>query len=185
MKDNGVMTNEDYPYMAMDQSCAHDSSKVYGHVKEYDSTPKKNVEAMKERIMRQPVAVALNADAPGFRFYKSGVLKSCCDPANEQCDEDSLTINHAVTVVGYNEKSTKTKKCNVNDWWINCEEEGEGEADADGDSNYWKVMNSYGADWGDNGFMKVAIDGPTDHGVCRMHYWGAWWADWDFPEDQN
>jgi len=39
MRDNGVMTNEDYPYMARDQSCAHDSSKVYGHVKDYGSTP--------------------------------------------------------------------------------------------------------------------------------------------------
>jgi len=39
MKDKGVMTNEDYPYMARDQSCAYDSSKVYGRVKRYGRTP--------------------------------------------------------------------------------------------------------------------------------------------------
>jgi len=54
--------------------------------------------------MKQPVAVALHADAPRFRFYKSGVLKSCCDPADENCDENNLRIRHAVTVVGYSEK---------------------------------------------------------------------------------
>merc|ERR1712038_2063023 len=35
MRDNGVMTNEDYPYTARDENCRHDSSKVYGHVKSY------------------------------------------------------------------------------------------------------------------------------------------------------
>jgi len=43
MKDKGVMTNEDYPYRARDQSCAYDSSKVYGRVKQYGGTPRNNV----------------------------------------------------------------------------------------------------------------------------------------------
>jgi len=59
---------------------------------------------MKNKVWRQPVAVAIHADAPAFRFYKSGVLNSCCDPANQNCDENKLKINHAVTVVGYSEK---------------------------------------------------------------------------------
>jgi len=82
MKDKGVMTNEDYPYRARDQSCAYDSSKVYGRVKQYGGTPRNDVYAMKNKVWRQPVAVALNGDSPAFRFYKSGVLRSCCDPAN-------------------------------------------------------------------------------------------------------
>jgi len=82
MRDKGVMTNEDYPYRARDQSCAYDRSKVYGHVRQYGFTPSNDVSAMKARVRKQPVAVALNGDSPAFRFYKSGVLKSCCDPAN-------------------------------------------------------------------------------------------------------
>jgi len=136
--------------------------------------------------MKQPVAVAINADAPGFKFYKSGVVKSCCDPSSSNCNEEWLTINHGVTVVGYSEPAAeRTKKCTVNDWWVGCEGEEGAEADADGDSGYWKVMNSYGTGWGDNGFIKIALEGPTEQGVCRINYFGARWADWDFPEDQH
>jgi len=43
MRDKGVMTNEDYPYRARDENCAHDDSKVYGHVKEWGHTPRNDV----------------------------------------------------------------------------------------------------------------------------------------------
>jgi len=132
--------------------------------------------------MKQPVAVALNGSKSAFKFYKSGVLKSCCNPNDRNCRENSLRINHGVTVVGYSEKSTGTRKCSVNDWWVGCEG---GEADDDGDSGYWKVMNSYGTSWGDNGFIKIALEGPTSQGVCRINYAGAHYAEWDFPEDQH
>jgi aminopeptidase C len=65
-----------------------------------------------------------------------------------------------VTVVGYSEPAKKVEKCSVKNWWISCTtEEGEGgnNADSDGDSNYWKIQNSWGTNWGDNGFIKMEI----------------------------
>jgi len=84
--------------------------------------------------------------------------------------------------VGYSEGSpSKTvRKCNVEDWWVSCEDEmdeGDGEKDAQGDKNYWKLQNSWGSHWGDNGFIKFEIqDGD---GVCRINKYGMYWVNPD------
>jgi len=109
-------------------------------------------------------------------------MKKCCDPNDSSCKEDTVPINHGVIIVGYSEGSPdkKVRKCNVNDWWVGCEEEteeGTGEADAQGDKNYWKIQNSWGKNWGDNGFVKFEIQ--DGRGVCGMNAYGAWWANWD------
>ena len=50
MKDNGAMTNEDYPYKAKNQACAHDESKVIGKTLEWGVSGYGNVKKMKERL---------------------------------------------------------------------------------------------------------------------------------------
>lgn len=40
-------------------------------------------------------------------------------------------------------------------------------ADTDGDEDYWKVQNSWGSWWGDEGFVKLAVTGGR--GVCGMN----------------
>lgn len=99
-----------------------------------------------------------------------------------------MPINHAVTIVGYSEGSSdKTvRKCSVNDWWVSCTdetEEGTGEKDAQGDKNYWKLQNSWGKNWGDNGFIKFEIQ--DGHGVCGINKNGIHWANWDHQSDEN
>jgi len=89
-----------------------------------------------------------------------------------------------VTIVGYTEKNedNKVEKCTVKDWWIECTtEDGEGGADhtdADGDSNYWKIQNSWGKNWGDNGFIKIDIS--DGEGVCRINKHGVHWVDFNY-----
>jgi len=134
--------------------------------------------------MQQPGAVALDASKPQFRYYKSGVVKSCCEPGDTSCNEDTLSINHGVVIVGYSEGGNNiVRKCSVNDWWESCEDvPDESEPDNQGDTNYWKVQNSHGADWGDQGFIKFEMrEGP---GVCRMNYHGVWYADWKIDEGE-
>ena len=134
MKDQGAMTNEDYPYKAKNQPCAHDETKIIGRTKEWGVSGYGDVKKMKERVQIQPGAVALSANTKKFRFYKSGTLKQCCDASDSSCQEDRTPINHAVTIVGYSEgSSSKTvKKCSVTDWWVDCKEETEeGAAEAD------------------------------------------------------
>ena len=137
---------------------------------------------MKDRLKVQPGAVALHAGSKQFRFYKSGTLKECCDASNANCQEDTVKINHGVTLVGYSEgTSSKTvRKCKVEDWYVNCTEEldeGSGEADAQGDKNYWKLQNSWGKHWGDNGFIKFEI--KDGNGVCGINRYGMYWVNWD------
>jgi len=154
------MLNKDYPYKAKDQDCFHEESKTIGRVKDWAIDGRNHLYSMKRRVRMQPGAVALSASSRQFQFYKSGTLKKCCD--NDRCNEDTVPINHAVTVVGYSEGSAdkKVRKCGVKDWWVSCKEEteeGDGEADAQGDKNYWKLQNSWGKSWGDNGFIKLEI----------------------------
>jgi len=50
MKDQGAMTNADYPYKGKNQTCAHDDSKIIGRTKEWGISGKKDVQKMTERV---------------------------------------------------------------------------------------------------------------------------------------
>ena len=39
--------------------------------------------------------------------------------------------------------------------------------DSDGDGNYWKIQNSWGTSWGDDGFIKIAVE--DGKGVSGMN----------------
>ncbi|CAN6334730.1 unnamed protein product [Urochloa humidicola] len=52
------------------------------------------------------------------------------------------SLNHAVTAVGYGTDENGHK--------------------------YWLMKNSWGTDWGDGGYMKIARDVPSDAGLCGL-----------------
>jgi len=85
------MTEWKYPYKASEGECAHDSDNIYGHVASYKSFhARKDLEGMMEEAAEKPVSVVLYASAKNFRFYKKGVLKSCCDRDEDPtCDDMS------------------------------------------------------------------------------------------------
>jgi hypothetical protein len=60
------MTNEDYPYKAKNQDCAHDESKIIGRTKDWGIDGRNNVQKMKDRLKLQPGAVALSASSKQF-----------------------------------------------------------------------------------------------------------------------
>uniref|UniRef100_A0ACD5WY55 Uncharacterized protein n=1 Tax=Avena sativa TaxID=4498 RepID=A0ACD5WY55_AVESA len=57
----------------------------------------------------------------------------------QQCTTD---LNHAVTAVGYGTDENGTK--------------------------YWLIKNSWGSDWGDNGYVKIARDVASNGGLCGL-----------------
>jgi hypothetical protein len=76
--------------------------------------------------------------------YKSGTLRE----EDCHCSDPKNEVNHAVTIVGYG-KNIDNKEC----------------------PEYWKVKNSWGPRWGENGFFNLCI--PADHkklphGTCQV-----------------
>jgi C1A family cysteine protease len=114
--DNGISTEEEYPYKAVDQTC----KKTTGAYKISDYKEGKGCAALAEAITIGPVSVAV--DASNWSGYIRGVFSDC---GNE--------LNHGVLLVGAN-------------------------------SDEWLVKNSWGTDWGENGYIRVAADNTC--GIC-------------------
>jgi len=83
-------------------------------------------------VVRQPVAVAVEADAFVFQHYKSGVLSQ---------DSCGNRVDHAVLVVGYGVTENGIA--------------------------YWLVKNSWGARWGEAGYLRIQRGVPKE-GECGI-----------------
>ena len=129
IKENGMETEEDYPYTGYKGSCKADPSKyidmkVTGWKKLGSSTSTwspVDEEEIKEFLYETgPLAIALNANP--LQTYSGGIL----DKTSSQCPVSG--INHAVTLVGYG---------------------------AESGVDYWIVKNSWGENWGENGYFRI------------------------------
>ena len=191
--DQGNMKDSDYSYFSgtsgTEGACQHDVNKIEHFTKEYGQIYG-GVDDMKARVMQQPVTVALDAGSSAFQFYSSGVVEE-----NDGC---GTWLNHAVVVVGYSDGSddgddsddgdesddddsddddddgSSNSTCTVEKWWHTCEDTASRRRlqDDSGDNNYWKVQNSWGSWWGDQGFIKIAITGGD--GVCGINSVVEW-----------
>lgn len=119
-----------------------------------------------EAVAQVPMTIAVDASG-AFGSYRSGVMNS-----SSGC---GTGLNHAITVVGYtlpdvgpDPEPPTPSNCTVNKWWHSCDSGNRLLADSNGNSNYWKVQNSWGTGWGDQGFILLEITegGP---GICGMH----------------
>ncbi len=63
-----------YGYLAKDQSCRYDSSKVVARPTGSVQVPANSVQQLKQAIATGPVSVVVDADSPAFQFYAGGVL---------------------------------------------------------------------------------------------------------------
>ena len=90
----------------------------------------------------QPVSVAVDAGSFVWQLYGGGVFTGPC----------TTELNHGVTVVGY----------------------GETQGDADGDGagtpgqKYWIVKNSWGAEWGEDGYIRMQRQAGAADGLCGI-----------------
>ena len=97
------------------------------------------VHAMLRALKRQPIAVGMNVKP--LQLYGGGLVQmEDCPPAS---DEQIAAINHAAVVVGWGVDDASSKP-------------------------YWLVKNSYGQDWGENGYarLQMSFDPKTNYGVC-------------------
>ena len=97
------------------------------------------VRAMLKALQQQPLAIGMNVKP--LQLYGGGLVQmEDCPPASS---DQISAINHAAVVVG---------------WGV----------DEESDTPYWLLKNSYGQDWGENGYarLEMAFDRDTNYGVC-------------------
>jgi len=139
-KDYGFVEESCTPYKQTDGTCDLDSKKTctrhytasYNYVGGYYGAC--NQDAMILALIHNgPLAVAFQVESD-FMLYKSGIYHHTQVPQllrSGMSDFDPFEMtNHAVLLVGYGvDKDTKQK--------------------------YWIVQNSWGEDWGENGFFRI------------------------------
>jgi cathepsin L len=93
IRDNGIMSEDDYPYNAYDGNCQFDSSRVVATVQSYTDVAQGDEDALTDAIHRVgPIAVGIDASSQ-FQSYSGGVLDDYeCSP---------YALNHGVLAVGY------------------------------------------------------------------------------------
>ena len=112
IKHNGGLCSErDYPYESgvtqTQGSCAKSCIAVSGSsVASFVDVPPSDDNQMMAAIMKQPVAIAIEADQREFQLYKSGVFKTAC----------GTTLDHGVLVVGYGSESDGDYYLVKNSW---------------------------------------------------------------------
>lgn len=106
--DHGITTQDQYPYVARDQTCQKDG----GAIKLSGYIDVEGCNNLANAVNSRPVSVAV--DSSNWSLYRGGILSAC-----------GLNANHGVLVVGYT-------------------------------GDYWKIKNSWGTYWGENGFIRLA-----------------------------
>jgi len=119
VEENGLCTESSYPYVSGsgNRGTCKKTCKAAVTVHAFKDVPKKDEDALKLAVSKQPVSIAIEADKSVFQLYKKGVMNS------KSC---GTNLDHGVLAVGYG---------------------------TEGGEDYWKVKNSWGPDWGMEGYI--------------------------------
>ena len=120
--DNGICSEDDYPYTASDDSCKSNSCQPVFKISGCKDVPSENELALKEAVAEQPVSVAIQADSRIFQLYSSGVITS---------DGCGTNLDHGVLAVGYGTENNVPYWLVKNSW-----------GDTWGENGYVKIKRS-------------------------------------------
>jgi C1A family cysteine protease len=98
---NALCSEDDYSYTAKDGTCKASSCKGLVKVKSFVDVPSGDENALQVAVVKQPVAIALEADQSGFQFYSGGVFDGEC----------GQNLDHGVVLEGYGSEDGK-------DYWL-------------------------------------------------------------------
>lgn len=131
----GIMKAADYPYVEYYDDCYQDKQKLYLKVQKYHKLSVQNETRLSTHIYENG-PIAVSFNGATLQFYTGGVI----DADEATCDPDD--INHSAVIVGfaYDDYVTEVE-------------------------NYWIVKNSFGEDWGENGYARIA----RGKGTCGIN----------------
>ena len=144
MSTNGCCTASDYPSSKPGGPCNKDKCQSAVKVGGFKTVPKLDEDALAVALQNGPVLVAVDAGNAAFQMYRGGVLRG------KDC---GTQLDHALLLVGYGNATH--------------EETGQ-------PTRYWKLQNSWGATWGEEGYLRlergtnacgVALDASYPTGV--------------------
>ncbi|XP_068943858.1 procathepsin L-like isoform X2 [Petaurus breviceps papuanus] len=94
MKNEGIDTEESYPYEGKEGNCRYEPENSGANVTRYVEIPSGEESALTEAVaIAGPVSVAVDASHSSFQFYRGGVYYE------PNCDSEFL--DHGMLVVGY------------------------------------------------------------------------------------
>lgn len=128
----GITSEKSYPYQGVTGTCDKDKIKPEASISGYVKLPANNYSALVNALAREG-PIAISAAAEPWQLYSGGVY-------NGNCGAD---IDHAIQLVGYGtDKKVHSRQLL-----------GGGGGGAGGD--YWLVRNSWGAGWGEKGYIRI------------------------------
>lgn len=143
IRENGLALAKDYPYVNKLRTCSYypEAMKSVG-ITDFKVFQRITNEDMKHLVCQGAVSVPFYIN-DCIKNYTGGIIT---DSYNECGCTKPQTFNHAVTVVGYGQDPSFTQ----------CKK-------------YWLIKNSWGEDWGENGFMRLCReDDTTKYGTCSL-----------------
>jgi len=143
IRNNGIETEKAYPFHGGSQQyCYFDPTKVGATITGLGSVESGNETDLQDATAKVgPVAVTINASLRSFQFYTSGIY----DDAS--CTSDNL--DHDVVVVGYGLNATGAGVLND-------------------ERPFWKVKNSWGKSWGEEGYIRLARNANNLCGIASL-----------------
>jgi len=139
----GLETEEAYPYTAETGTCQFSNTsttdKLYGPIKNYTCIGENEDQILLNLLSRGPLSIAMNADI--LESYTTGII----DPSAWWDDDDGCdpaSLDHALLLVGYGSQAGVIE-----------------------DTPFWTIKNSWGEDWGEEGYFRII----RGYGACGMN----------------
>ena len=99
IKDNGITTENKYPYHGWGiNNCHYSASDKAWSISDCYQVEVDSEKALRAAVAQQPVSVAIQANQMSFQLYKSGVF------SDSKC---GTKLDHGVLVVGYGNQDGK------------------------------------------------------------------------------
>ena len=114
--------------------CGVQANSGVASISAHSDVTSNNPVSLMHAVSQGPVAAMMDVDAPGIEHYKSGIVRKGC----------GTNPDHSVVIVGYGvaqmveEGSLSTKVV-----------------------EYWIVKNSFGASWGEDGYIRLERNSLT------------------------
>eukprot|EP00020_Sapocribrum_chincoteaguense_P002379 CAMPEP_0170738316 /NCGR_PEP_ID=MMETSP0437-20130122/4583_1 /TAXON_ID=0 /ORGANISM="Sexangularia sp." /LENGTH=321 /DNA_ID=CAMNT_0011076737 /DNA_START=88 /DNA_END=1053 /DNA_ORIENTATION=- len=138
ISNHGIDSEESYPYTATGPNqCQFKAEDVVANISSYQDIPSGNETALQAAVASVgPISVAIDASEYSFQLYTSGVYWSELACSKPSC------LDHGVLVTGYDlSKSTLSDKA-------------------------YRVKNSWGSTWGENGYLWMIADWENNCGIA-------------------